>query len=167
MVKHICQNGINKVNYGYENRTVLETAEYNQGYRDLFYWGAFCPSHEGVYRLVFEGSVDAYYESRASYYKFNNLRDKNRTTTFHALFANTCYPYHLQQSALYQENNWGILYFEELNQTKQIMTSEYSVVCEDLVCKKGSLHPQCLQYITCKHQTNKFHLYTCIYILYS
>ena len=167
MIKHFCNKGINQINYHYENKTIVNVANLSRDYRDVSFWGAFCPPNDGVFRLIFDGSLDLENEQNYSFYRFNNLQLKNRTTPFYALLSDTCYPYYFKQAVTYSYSNWGILYFEELNKEKQVMTSEFSVVCEELVCKQGSLHPQCLRYITCKHQTNKFHLYTCIFLLFN
>lgn len=144
-----CEKGIWTRNNQNTNVTIIPAAE-RQDYRDLYFVGSFCPPEDGIYRLIFEGSIEEATENELSFYSFNFIKLKNRTTPYHSLYSKTCYPYWIFQSIHYQYNNWGKLYFQKMNEEKQILTFEFSYSCERLLCQKDSKHPTCFQSLTCK-----------------
>ena len=145
----ICGKGILFGNLDGANESETDVALVSgQGYRNLHFYGSFCPPNNGVYRLIFEGSFDPMYEPLFSFYRFNQVSTQNRTTPYHALDSNTCYPYFVNQAILYNESNWGALYFQKINEEKILMSSNFSLKCERLVCKRGSNHPDCYKKLT-------------------
>ena len=141
-----CSKGINTLNWGGQNFSILNHAS-SKGYRDLLLSGSFCPREEGSFRLIFEGTPS--YSS--SSYSFNSISGRNRTTPYHYLDSNTCYPYSIYQSIDYSDDNFGILYFQKMDEQKQVITSDYSLTCVQIVCMKGSKHPLSVKLITCNH----------------
>ena len=105
-IKNNCSYGILSQNFASENLTILTEAIVSKGYRDLYFLGSFCPPHDGVYRLIFEGSFSSVTDVN-SFYEFNNIRMKERTTPYHSLYSHTCYPYYIAQSIFYDANNNG------------------------------------------------------------
>ena len=144
-----CPKGIDAGHWGGVSLGILEVASISgEGYRDLYFQGSFCPHEDGSFRLIFEGSPSY----GGSYYIFNSITSDSRTTPYHYLDSNTCYPYSIYQSIDYSDGNYGILYFQKMNEDKQIITSEYSLSCNRIICMKGSKHPLCVSFITCKHR---------------
>ena len=144
-----CKPGILKYNLDNGTRVTLPEANYSAYYyHDLYYQGAFCPKEEGMYRIIFDGTWYAPYESERSHYSFNSIQHDSRTSPYHYLRPKTCYPYYTKQAIDATYNVTGALYFQLANNTRILMTSEYSYSCQKLVCFHGSKDPQCFKSYT-------------------
>ena len=151
MIPLDCQAGITKYHNSDMGNThiILDNASYAADfYHDLFFQGTFCPKEEGMYRIIFEGSVYEKYESDRSYYSFNSIDHNSRISPYHYLRPKTCYPYYTKQAIDGMYNINGSLYFQYNNNPKLLITSDYSYSCRKLICFKGSHDPQCFKFQT-------------------
>ena len=148
MLPSDCQAGITKYS-GNENHQIISQASYSSYYyHDLYFEGTFCPKENGMYRIIFDGSIHERYESLYSSYTFNSIQHNSRISPYYYLWANTCYPYYIIHSIDGMYNIYGILYFQKKNNSKVVMTSEYSYSCQKFICLYGSKDPQCFKFKT-------------------
>ena len=162
----LCEKGLIRGNMESTNETKTDIASVKGiGYRNLHFQGSFCPPDSGIYRIIFEGAIDPVWEPLRSEYIFNGIKTNNRTSAYHSLYPNTCYPYYTNQAILYSEKNWGELYFQKLDEEKRLITSNYSLTCMRLVCKAGSMHPDCFSHSLqkmCIKRTSFCHILICL-----
>ena len=149
MLPSDCKVGISKNHYGKTEPTILDEANFHSHYyHDLVFAGTFCPKENGMYRIIFEGSVYDKYESLYSYYSFNSIQQKSRTSPYHYLMEKTCYPYQMFQSIDGMYDIHATLFFQYENNSKVVMTSQYSYSCQKLICFNGSKDPRCFKFKT-------------------
>ena len=140
-----CQKGIFKKHNDGQSARVISQATYSGYYRDMWFVGTFCPPTKGYYQLIFDGSYSSYWEPTNSWYSFlGKGSHTQRTTDTYHLYDKTCYPYYIVQ-AVPTGNSHGSLYFREKGKNSQLMTSDFSFSCMQMLCFKGSHDPYCLK----------------------
>ena len=158
----ICIRGIKTRNFNLTNITTIDSAIAEFDYRDLHFYGSFCPPVTGVYRFVFNGTLNQINEESDSKYTFNGV-SSGRESPYHVLDSHTCYPYHFTQSIQYSHYNIGKLFYQMDNGPLTLVTLNVSFNCERLLCLRGSTHPQCIK--TDNHQTCISQMYVSILFL--
>ena len=142
-----CEKGITVISIK-NTIPILNEANVSGFYHDLDFSGSFCPHETGLFRLIYEGSLDEHNENAFSFYMLNNISSKNRTTAYHYLDKNTCYKYQIYHSSFDVFMN-GTIYYQKNNDNKTILTSAHSLTCFRDVCLPGSRDLKCMKYITC------------------
>ena len=137
-----CKSGIRKFHWGHSGLEILSQGSFRGNYRDLTFEGSFCPPSKGLYRLILGDTVDGSTEY-FSYIDFNSMREYKRTSSYHSLLENTCYPYQAAQSTYPHPYNYAELYYEEEGKEQKLITSNVSFSCPQLICRRKSRHPLC------------------------
>ena len=155
-----CEAGIKKSSYN-GRIYIIENASISCTSVDNYFSGSFCPPTSGLYRLLYEGPTHDVSETTYSYYSFNEIKSKNRTTAYHYLYRNTCYSYDIVHS--YPNSNFeASLYYQKDSDSKVYITSDTSYTCKRAICLKGSQDPRCFQYATCKNRQRNTSIITLI-----
>ena len=150
-----CIKGITLAFYGISPHSVINIAD-AQGTNtllDIYFRGSFCPSKNGYFRLIFDGSLNSNCENLYSSYAFYNYSGKSRITPYFLLSKSSCYAYYSYISTC-GPNAWGKIFFQEYNQNQELITYNNSYSCSKNFCKDSNLtFPNCYLYTT---TTNNF-----------
>ena len=146
----VCTSGILSSGLGMAGQ-VIDRASINDGRRDNHFIGSFCPNEPGFYRLLYKGDTDSNFENQFSSYSFNNVTNKERTTSYFQLSTKTCYPYKFIVSI--EVCNKGELYYQKEGESEKIVTKDVSYSCSKILCFNGSKDPQCyIPKISCNQE---------------
>lgn len=166
-LKSDCTRGIMQRAYDINTLQTLSKAYVGANFHDNHFYGSFCPPTSGLYRLIYESSIQQNYETSYSSYTFNNITLKDRTSAYHYLFSKTCYNYRIVHS-IDNSATAASLYFQKDSGEKQYVTSSTSYTCNRDICLPGSTDQRCKRFCTCRRnrRNENIILITFIHLIY-
>jgi len=116
---------------------------YSDNYNDFGFCGSFCPSEDGNYRMIVDGTYEPNCEAQYSLFSLHNYSGKPRTTPYLYLKSGACYQYYLW-GATGIRNSWGKVSIQKEGQSATLFTTINSYNCPKSFCTNDEYQfPEC------------------------